>query len=61
MKKIKVLKSYKDTELERYVDVGEVLTISPKRFEEMLKREEEIGEKYFQEIKETRKARPSKK
>lgn len=64
MVKLKVLERYKDLELDKYVDEGEIVEVSPKRHKEMQKREKEIGRKFFEEVKEekkTTKAEPSKK
>lgn len=64
MIKLKVLERYRDLKLDKYVDKGEVIEISPKRHKELQAREKEIGRKFFEEVKEvkkTAKAETSKK
>lgn len=63
MVKLKVLERYKDLELDKYVDEGEIVEVSPKRHKDMQKREKEIGRKFFEVkgVKKTAKAETSKK
>lgn len=65
MVEVKVLEKYFDKDFDRNVDVGETLNVSPERYEEMKKREKEIGRKFFEEIKQSKntnkKTNPSKK
>ncbi|EEB35744.1 hypothetical protein ANHYDRO_01410 [Anaerococcus hydrogenalis DSM 7454] len=65
MVEVKVLEKYFDKDFDRNVDEGETINVSPERFEEMKKREKEIGRKFFEEIKQikstNKKSGPSKK
>lgn len=54
MIKLKVLERYNDLELDRYVDLREIIEVSPKRHKELTEKEKKIGRKFFEEVKETK-------
>lgn len=54
MIKLKVLERYNDLELDRYVETGEIIEVSPKRHKELTEKEKTIGRKFFEEVKETK-------
>ncbi|MFM1602033.1 hypothetical protein ABGF26_02645 [Helcococcus ovis] len=59
--KVKVLEGYKDLLLDRYVEVGEVLDISPIRYKDFTDKELKIGRKLVEEIKEKTKEKTKEK
>lgn len=55
--KLKVLERYKDIELDRYVESGEIIEVSPQRHKELIEKEKEIGRSFFEEVKEDKKVK----